>query len=87
MLEDYTPHQQKIIKRYYNNQETLQHQRLAELVSELYLTQGKKRQRAWEAAAAAMQKLGVPQSRIDHLVEQDNPALVAEVVKELEDKR
>jgi hypothetical protein len=86
MLEDYTPHQQKIIKRYYNNQETLQHQRLAELVSELYLTQGKKRQRAWEAATAAMQKLGVPQSRIDHLVQQDNPALVAEVVKELEDK-
>jgi hypothetical protein len=86
MLEDYTPHQQKIIKRYYNNQETLQHQRLAELVSELYLTQGKKRRRAWEAAAVAMQKLGVPQSRIDHLVQQDNPALVAEVVKELEGK-
>ena len=52
MLEDYTRHQQKIIKRYYDNQGMLQHQRLAELVSELYLTQGKKRQRAWEAAAA-----------------------------------
>ncbi len=86
MLEDYTPHQQKIIKRYYGNQETLQQQRLAELVSELYLTQGKKRRRAWEAAASAMQKLGVPQSRIDHLLKQDNPALVAEVVKELEGK-
>jgi hypothetical protein len=87
MLEDYTPHQQKIIKRYYNNQEVLQQQRLAELVSELYLTQGKKRQRAWEAAAAAMQKLGVPQSRIEHLLKQNNPALVAEVVKELEGKQ
>ena len=86
MLEDYTPYQQKIIKRYYGNQDTLQHQRLAELVSELYLTQGKKRERAWEAAAVAMQKLGVPQSRIDHLRKQDNPALVAEVVKELEGK-
>jgi len=86
MLEDYSPYQQKIIKRYYNNQEALQQQRLAELVSELYLTQGKKRQRAWEAAAAAMQKLGVPQARIDHLIQQDNPALVAEVVKELEGK-
>lgn len=86
MLEDYTPHQQKIIKRYYDNQGLLQQQRLAELVSELYLMQGKKRQRAWEAAAAAMQKLGVPQSRIQHLLKQDNPALVAEVVKELEGK-
>src|SRR5262249_8673389 len=87
MLEDYTPHQQKIIKRYYSNQETLQHQRLAELVSELYLAQGKKRQRAWEAAASAMQKLGLPQSRIEHLIRQDNPALIAEVVKELEGKK
>ena len=86
-MADYTPYQQKIIKRYYDNQDTIQRQRLAELVSELYLAEGKKLQRAWEAAAAAMQKLGVPQSRIDHLVKQRNPALVAEVVKELEGKR
>jgi hypothetical protein len=83
---DYTPYQQKIIKRYYGNQDTLQRQRLAELVSDLYLAEGKKRQKLWAAAAAAMQKLGVPQSRIDHLLKQGNPALVAEVVKELERK-
>lgn len=83
---DYTPHQQKIIKRYYDNQPTLQRQRLAELVSELYLAEGKKRVRTWKAVAAAMQKLGIPQARIDHLVGQDNPALIAELVKELEGK-
>lgn len=85
-VADYTPYQQKIIKRYYDNQGTIQRQRLAELVSELYLAEGKKRQRAWEAAAAAMHKLGVPQARIDHLVKQNNPALIAQVVKELEGK-
>lgn len=84
---DYTPHQQKIIKRYYDNQDTLNHQRLAELVGELYLATGKKRQRAWEAAAQAMLRLGVPQHRVDHLVQQDNPALVAELVKELQTKK
>jgi RNA polymerase-interacting CarD/CdnL/TRCF family regulator len=83
-MSDFTPYQQKVIKRYYNNQETLQLQRLAELVSELYLAEGKKKQRAWESAASAMQKLGVPQSRIDHLLKTGNPALVAEVVKELQ---
>jgi hypothetical protein len=86
MLDDFTPHQQKIIKRYYNNQDTIQRQRLAELVSELYLAEGKKKERAWKAAAAAMQKLGVPQSRIDHLLKQAKPDLVAQVVKELEGK-
>jgi hypothetical protein len=85
-MPDYTPYQQKVIKRYYDNQDTIQRQRLADLVGELFLAKGKKRQRAWEAAAAAMQKLGVPQSRIDHLLKQNNPALLAEVVKELEGK-
>jgi hypothetical protein len=85
-MADYTPYQQKIIKRYYNNQDTIQSQRLAELVTELYLSEGKKRQKVWTSIAAAMQKLGVPQSRIDHLLKQDNPALVAEVVKELNAK-
>jgi hypothetical protein len=85
-MPDFTPYQQKIIQRYYGNQGTIQRQRLAELVSDLFLAEGKKRQKAWLAAAAAMQKLGVPQSRIDHLVKQNNPALVAELVKELEGK-
>jgi ATP/maltotriose-dependent transcriptional regulator MalT len=85
-LEDYTPHQRGIIKRYYSSQGAIQHQRLAELVTELYLASGKKRERLWTAAATAMKKLGVPQSRIDHLVKQDDPAYVAEVVKELEAK-
>jgi hypothetical protein len=84
MLEDFTRHQQKIIKRYYENQDVIQRQRLAELVTELYLAEGKKRQRTWASAATAMQKLKVAQSRIDHLVKQDNPALLAELVKELE---
>lgn len=85
-MPDFTPHQQKIIRRYYDNQGTIQRQRLAALVSELYLAEGKKRQRAWQSAAAAMQKLGVPQTRIDHLLKQNNPALVAELVRELEGK-
>ena len=85
--QDFTPHQQKIIKRYYDNQDTLQLQRLADLVAELYLAEGKKRERLWQSAATAMQKLGVPQSRIDHLLTQRKPELVAQVVKELEGKK
>jgi hypothetical protein len=86
MLEDYTPHQQKIIKRYYSNQPALARQRLAELVTELYLAEGKKREQTWKNAASAMQKLGLPQTQIDHIVKQNNPALLAELVKELEKK-
>ena len=83
-MADFTPHQQKIIKRYYENLDALSLQRMAELVSDLYLTTGKKRQKVWENLESAMRKAGVPQQRIDHLKKQDNPALVAELVKELQ---
>lgn len=85
-MENYTRHQQGIIKRYYQNHGGIQLQRLSELVTELYLAEGKKRTKVWESVAAAMQKLGVPQSRIDHIVTQDKPELVANLVKELNGK-
>lgn len=84
--KDTTPYQDKIIRRYYDNQGALKLQRLAELVGELYLATGKKREKAWKDIAAALVVLEVPQTRIDHLRKQDNPALVAELVKELEGK-
>ncbi len=81
--KDYTPYQEKIIQRYYGNLDTIQLQRLSEMVSELFLAEGKKKDRLWQSAASAMQKLGVPQSRIDHVLKMKKPALLAEVVKEL----
>jgi len=84
---DYTPRQQKIIKRYYENLGTIKSQRLAELAGELYLAQGKKKAKLWQQAGEAMKQLGVPASRIEHLLKQQNPALIAELVKELEARK
>jgi hypothetical protein len=81
---DYTPYQRRIIQRYYDNQGPVQLQRLAELVTELYLAEGKKQDRLWKSAATAMEKLKVAPSRIAHLLAKKNPALVAELVKELQ---
>ena len=86
MLDDYSPHQQRIIKRYYSQQDTIQLQRLSELVTELYLAAGKKRQQLWKRIVTAMEKLSVPQSRIDHLLQRDDAALLAQLVKELQAK-
>jgi len=86
-MEDYTRYQQGIIKRYYENRDTMDLQRLAELVAELYLSTGKKRAGVWNRLVTAMQRLGVPQSRIDHLRTKDDPALVANLVQELQGKK
>lgn len=82
-MADLTPYQNRVIKRYYENRDRLAEQRLAELVSELYLAEGKKKDRLWQSAAEAMAKLGVPQSRIDHILDTGDPALIAGVVEEL----
>ena len=84
---DYTANQQKIIKRYYDNIDTIALQRLADLAGELYLVEGKKKEKAWQSAAKAMEKLEVPASRIEHLLKQQNPVLIAELVKELQAKK
>ena len=84
MLDDYTPHQQKIIKRYYANLDAIALQKLAELVGDLYLAEGKKREKLWKSVAAALEKLGLPKDRIDHLVKQGKPELLAALVKEMQ---
>ena len=83
-MEDFSKHQQKIIKRYYENIDQISLQRLSELVADLYLTEGgKKRDKLWDSAVGCMQKLGVPQTRIDHILSQKKPELIASLVKEM----
>ena len=76
-------YQDRIIRRYYDNQGDIMLQRLGELVSELYLAEGKARDRLWDRAARAMKNLKVPAERAEHIVRSDNPTLVANLVQEL----
>ena len=83
-MADHTPYQQKIIKRYYQNFDAIKHQRLSELVAEIYLAQGKKKERLWAQVAETLTKLEFPASRIAHLMAKRDPALLAGILKELE---
>jgi hypothetical protein len=85
-MADYSPYQQKIIKRYYQNHDAIKVQRLAELITELYLSEGKKRDRLWTQVADTLTKLEFPPTRIEHLLRQKDPSLLAGVLKELEAK-
>lgn len=83
-MADFSPHQQKIIKRYYDNIDKVKLQRLSELVSDLYLLTGKKLDRAWQQTSNALLKLGLSQERVDHLVGQKKPELIAELVASMQ---
>jgi hypothetical protein len=83
MDKKYSKHQQKIIKNYYENREAISLQRLSELVTELYLAEGKARERQWKYIVAALEKLGVPEERIERLQKKDDPLLLVKLVEEL----
>jgi len=85
-MENYSKHQQGIIKRYYENIDQISLQKLSELVSDLYLAKETKREKLWQTAIAQMQKLGVPKERIDHIVAKNDVTLLAGLVKELTGK-
>ena len=78
-----TPYQDKIIRRYYQNQDQILLQRLGDLITDLYLAEGKNRVKLWKRTIEILEKLKVPNSRIQHVSQSDNPALVAELLKEL----
>ncbi len=83
MTQERSKHQQKIISGYYKNRGALGLQRVSELVTDLYLAEGKKREQVWGQITAAMKNAGVKPNRIEHLREQDDPQLVAKLVEEL----
>ncbi len=85
-MADFSPYQQKIIKRYYNNYDAIASQRLAEMVGELYLSEGKKLDKLWVRVGETLTKLEFPASRIEHLLTKRDPSLLAGVMKELEGK-
>ena len=79
-------YQERVIRNYYKNRDTISLQRLQELVTELYLTEGKKRASHWKSVVGGQEKLGIKPPRIEHLLNQDDPVLVAKLVEELMNK-
>jgi hypothetical protein len=86
-MAERSSYQDRIIRRYYKNQDQLLLQRLGDLVTDLYLAEGKNRARLWKRTAEILEKLKIPNVRVQHVCQSDNPALVAEVLKELLEKQ
>ena len=82
-MADHTPHQKKIINRYYEHRDGIMLQKLAELVTELYLAEtDRKRDRLWERVEAAMKNLKVPDGTARRILEKRDAALLAGHLKD-----
>lgn len=84
-MREYTSYQKKVISRYYENREQIDEQKLAELVTILYLAKSdKQREKLWVAAEEAMTRLELPAARVKHVCEKRDVALLAEFVQDLQ---
>ena len=82
-MAELTKYQQKVVQNYYANLDTALLQRLGEQVTDLYLAEGKKREKLWGTVTAALAKLGVPAARIERIRASDDAKQLAKVLQEL----
>ncbi len=82
-MTERTKFQQNIIRKYYENRDGIALQRAQEIVTDLYLSDGKKRQKYWESLALHLGKLGVKEDVIKKLIKQDDPQAAAQLVTKL----
>lgn len=82
-MAERTKYQQNIIRNYYDNRENISLQRAQEIITELYLSEGKKRQKYWKSLEGHLLKLDVKQQTIDNLIAKDDPQLAAKLVERL----
>ena len=77
-MPDHSPHQKRIIDRYYRNRDSIMVSRLEEIVGELFLAESEsKRNRLWDRAAKAMRNLKWKEALIEHILTSGRPDVLA----------
>ena len=80
-VAEYSKHQKDLIRLYYEHRDDIMIQKLAELVSEIYLCDSpKKLDRLWERARKALANVKMEPAIIDDLVGRRDVKLLAEIV-------
>jgi DNA polymerase III delta prime subunit len=80
-MENFTRYQQSIIKNYYKNRDDVAFQRAQELLTDLYLAEGKKLEKVWDSMFTNLERLGVPPDQLEHLKKERKPELIAKLLE------
>lgn len=82
-MADLSPHQRKIVERYYEHKDEIMLTRLQELVTEIYLaTTEKKLDSLWKRVELAMKNLKVPAALAAHIMSQRKAETLAQHVND-----
>jgi hypothetical protein len=82
-MSEYSPHQKRIIERYYDQRDEIMLAKLGEIVTELFLADSDaRRKRLWSRATSAMKTLNVPANVAEHIITQAKPEILARRLRE-----
>lgn len=77
-MPEHTPHQKKIIERYYDQRDNIMLTKLQEIVTDLFLADSDaKRTRLWKRAEKALQNLKIAPAQIAQIIRSRNPETLA----------
>ena len=80
----HTGYQKGIIKRYYENKDDINTQKLGEIVSDLYLeTNAAKQTRLWSSAETALINLGANKEQVAKIVAERNLGALAKMAEKI----
>lgn len=85
MSKDFSKYQQNVIRNYYEHRDTIRAQKLAELVTEIWLAQGStKAAKLWEQAGKELLAAGVDANKVVRLIKDRQAEDLAELVRQLD---
>ena len=81
--QDLSRYQEGVVKRYYQNQDTIQSNKLSDLVSELWLAEDEKTQtKLWGKAQVALMRMGVDATKVGAVVAKRDMEALAKLVSQ-----
>jgi murein endopeptidase len=82
--QDLTPYQKGVVRRYYEHRDDLVHQKLSEIVSELYVCEDEQRAvRLWKSARTALMKTQAGKALVERIVAERDLKGLADLVNSL----
>ena len=84
---EFTRHQEKIVKRYYDNRDTIALNNLSEIVSEIALAEtDKAKDRLWKRAETALAHIRANEPRVDKILKERSLEGLARLLNEVHAK-
>ncbi len=81
--QDLSRHQRGIVNRYYENRDTIMSHKLSEIVSDLYLAEGKKAETLWKRAETALKNTAADPKKVAAVLKDRDLGALATLANEL----